>query len=125
MKTGWVLLVSDMHAKDRAFKTIQKTRSEASEKVVALTKKYEEIEEGRFKVTLTSPHCELDIEKRVKLKCRLSEEMNAAMAMSYFYDRNPFCYATDDAFAFIEVNAFEESELEGCPMQVDVISPMT
>lgn len=104
MKTGWVIAVEDLQAKDRAFKVINKSREEAVEKVSSLSERYEKIEKGRFDVTIVGPHVEANLDNRIKIRCKKTEECPTKLLFSYLHDLNPFCYKQTDEFAFMEID---------------------
>ena len=104
MKTGWVIAVEDLHAKDKAFKLVNKTREEVSLKVDKLSKRYESIQAGRFRVGITSPHTEVDMENRIRIKCLRTEECPTKLLFAYLHDLNPFCYKQTDLHDFMEIN---------------------
>jgi hypothetical protein len=107
MKTGWVIAVEDLHAKDKAFKVISKSREEAAEKAAKLSERYESIEKDRFKVSIASPHTEIDVENRIKIRCKKTEQCPTKLLFSYLHDLSPFCYKQTDEFAFIEIDINE------------------
>ena len=107
MKTGWVIAVEDLHAKDKAFKLINKTREEVSSKADKLSKRYESIQAGRFKVSITSPHTEIDVESRIKIKCLRTEECPTKLLFAYLHDLNPFCYRRTENHDYMEINISE------------------
>ena len=107
MKTGWVIAVEDLHAKDKAFKVVNKSREEASKKVAKLTERYESIQKGRFKIAIMAPHTEIDIENRIKIRCKKTDECTARLIFAYLHELTPFCYKQTDEFAFMEVDINE------------------
>lgn len=104
MTTGWVIAVEDLRAKDRAFKIINKSRQETSEKVNKLKARYDSIEEGRFSVSIASPHTEIDVENRIKIRCKKTEHCSSRLLFSYLHDLNPFCYKQTEESTFMEID---------------------
>jgi len=104
MKTGWVIAVEDLHAKDKAFKLITKTREEVVSRVDKLSERYESIQAGRFRVAITSPHTEIDVENRIRIKCHRTEECTTRLLFVYLHDLNPFCYKQTDEHDYMEIN---------------------
>jgi hypothetical protein len=118
MNVGWVLSVADLRAKDKAFKTLLKSKEDASTKVEDLSKKYDAIEEGRFRVSLVAPHVEVDVDQRMRIKCNLTEEITCSSALSYLHQFNPFCYGLGDGSAFIEMDSVDLKSLEELPVEI-------
>ena len=106
MKTGWVLSITDLHAKDKAFKRFSKPRKEVAVKAEELLARYESVfEKDRFKIEISSPHTEIDPSDRMKLSCSAG---NIKELFGQLHDLNPFMFKTDDTNVFFEVDLTDE-----------------
>lgn len=105
MKTGWVISVTDLQANDKAFKCYLQNREAVAKKVETLSST---VEEDKFKILISSPHVEVDIEKRMAIKCQLSEEHSAALAFAELHDLNPFLFRVEGSEALFEIDKVSE-----------------
>jgi hypothetical protein len=112
VKTSWVIAVEDLLAKDKAFKTIHKTRKEVDKKVSDLTERYESIEAERFSVFVVAPNGEVDPTQRLKLKFDKPKDGGLKLLFAYLHEFNPFCYAQTEQHAWIEIDQLENYQEE-------------
>ncbi len=106
MKTGWVLSITDLEAKDKAFKCFVKTRKEVSEKADELLERYQNLfGEDRFKIEITSPHSEIDLAERMQVSCQL--DVSLGEQFGKLHELNPFLMKSDGTTIF-EIDLAEE-----------------
>jgi hypothetical protein len=104
MKTGWVLSITDLQAKDKAFKHYSKSRSEVALKATELLERYESVYgKDRFRIEISSPHTEIEIENRMKVYRSLKDKTLSEL-FGELHDLNPFMYKTEGDMAFFEVD---------------------
>jgi hypothetical protein len=108
MKTGWVLSITDLQAKDKAFKHYSKSRSEVALKATELLERYESVYgKDRFRIEISSPHTEIEIENRMKVSHHL-EGYTLPELFGKLHDLNPFMYKTEGNIVFFEVDLQEQ-----------------
>lgn len=87
---GWVICVEDFLAKDKATKLIKGSREKAEAKRDALQIKYNDLEKDRFKVSVSAPVSEIDLEKRMQVKFTLPAEVDSEILLRLLSEVDPF-----------------------------------
>lgn len=101
MNTNWVISIIDLHAKDRAFKCVNKSREEASIKANSLLQKYENaFEKDRFRIEVSELNAEIDIKTRVKV----SGQGNLGELFTELHELDPFMFKEEGNQFLFEIN---------------------
>jgi len=89
----WLLSVTDTQAKDLAFKLVSCHSEEVADKLDKYQKRYDAIEQGRFKVAISSQYSELASIENIILICDkpISEISSVLKECDIFmYDKNGY-----------------------------------
>jgi len=105
---GWVICVEDFVARDKATKLVRGTREKAEAKRSALQKKYDDLQEDRFKVSVSAPVTEINLEERIQVKFSLSAEVDSEILLRLLSEVDPFLIGDN----VVEINSNQILEMK-------------
>jgi len=125
---GWVICVEDFVANDKATKFIKGTRENAEAKRDALQVGYDNIQKDRFKVNISAPVNEINLEERTQVKFSLPAEVDYEILLRLLSEVDPFLVRDNvveiDSDQILElkliVNTFNAST-EGDPLEMQLV----
>jgi len=107
---GWIICVEDSVAKDKATKLVRGDRETAEAKRDSLQEKYDAIQKNRFRVVISAPVNEIELESQAKVKFTLPDELDSSLMMRVVSEIDPFLVSEDENMIELDSNMLPDLE---------------